>query len=1015
MNSARAVRHLLLIGLIGANVLVTLLTGISLVQSRSQYEQRAEVLTQNIAQALDQTVSNNIARIDLALGVVVDELEHQLVEKGVEPARINEFLARQEKRLPEAEGFRVADAEGNVILGKGVDPAQKVSWADRDYFLYWREHNDAQMQISKPRMGRVAKQYIIGFSRRYNYPDGRFAGVVSAPIALEHLSKQLSQFDLGKHGTLILRDNDFGLIARHPPIPDQAVGQIGNASISPEFRELAESGRRSATYYLRNSPDGYERILTFHRLDGAPMIAIVGIASDEYLAAWYEKLYQGLGLLAGFIVLSVLAGAGQLRLLSLVDARQAELAVSVETEQRRQKSLRRLSEISSLAHVDVSEQLRQGLALGAEHLGLEFAIISQVIGESYRIVVQVSPANTLQDGQECVLGKTYCSLTLAGDGVLAIQKMGESEYHSHPCYREFALEAYIGAAIRVNGEIFGTVNFSSPRPYVRAFDDGDLEFIALLARWVGSVIERDRARHDLAASEEKLRKLYEMSSLGIVLNDMNGRFIEFNEAFRSICGYSESELKQLDYWEVTPKKYEAEEQLQLESLARTGRYGPYEKEYIRKDGSLVPLRLNGVIITTGSGERFIWSIIEDISERKRYEAELLNAREAAEAGSRAKSAFLATMSHEIRTPMNGILGMAQLLLLPDLDASERQDFAKTILNSGEALLCLLNDVLDLSKVEAGKLDLQLDSADPAQVIHEVYGLFVEQAQDKNLDFTAEWQGSSGTQYQLDRLRLRQMLVNLISNAIKFTGSGHVQVRACEIERQASEALLEFSVADSGIGIPEEKQHLLFQPFSQIDASNTRSYGGTGLGLSIVRNLAELMSGSVGVDSVPGRGARIWFRIRAQVAVGTVEHCTASDAINPLSNDKVGEAVAPIMVVEDNPTNHKVIEALLLKRGYQVVLSVNGAEALSALENGVRPALILMDVQMPVMDGIEATKRIRQLEIERQQTRLPILALTAGAFDEDRQRCLESGMDDFLTKPIQAEQLAAALKRWTTLG
>ena len=365
--------------------------------------------------------------------------------------------------------------------------------------------------------------------------------------------------------------------------------------------------------------------------------------------------------------------------------------------------------------------------------------------------------------------------------------------------------------------------------------------------------------------------------------------------------------------------------------------------------------------------------------------------------------------------MNGILGMAQLLLLPDLDASERQDFAKTILNSGEALLCLLNDVLDLSKVEAGKLDLQLDSADPAQVIHEVYGLFVEQAQDKNLDFTAEWQGDRGTQYQLDRLRLRQMLVNLISNAIKFTGSGHVQVRACEIERQASEALLEFSVADSGIGIPEEKQHLLFQPFSQIDASNTRSYGGTGLGLSIVRNLAELMSGSVGVDSVPGRGARVWFRIRAQVAVGTVEHCTASGAINPLSDDKVGEAVAPIMVVEDNPTNRKVIEALLLKRGYQVMLSVNGAEALAALENGVRPALILMDVQMPVMDGIEATKHIRQLEIERQQPRLPILALTAGAFDEDRQRCLESGMDDFLTKPIQAEQLAAALKRWTTLG
>ncbi|WP_412481269.1 ATP-binding protein [Azonexus sp. IMCC34839] len=993
-----------------------LLTGISLVQSRAQYEQRAEVLTQNIAQALDQNVSNNIARIDLALGVVVDELEHQLAEKGVEPARMNEFLDRQEKRLPEAEGFRVADAEGKVILGKGVDPAQKVSWADRDYFLYWQEHNDSQLQISKPRMGRVAKQYIIGFSRRYNYPDGRFAGVVSAPIALEHLSKQLSQFDLGKHGTLILRDNDLGLIARHPPIPDQPVGRIGNASVSPEFRELAQSGKRSATYHLRNSPDGYERILTFHRLDGAPMIAIVGMASDEYLASWYEKLYQGLGLLAGFIVLSILAGAGLLRLLKLVDARQAALAVSVETEQRRQKSLRRLSEISSLAHVDVNEQLRRGLALGAEHLGLEFAIISRVDGTSYRIVVQLSPPNTLQDGQSFSLGNTYCSLTLAQNDVLAIPKMGESEYHSHPCYREFALEAYIGAAIRVNGEVFGTLNFSSPKPYARDFDDGDREFIALMARWVGSVIERDQARQSLAASEDKLRKLYEMSPLGIALNDMNGRFVEFNAAFGAICGYSESELKQLGYWELTPKKYEAQEQVQLESLARTGRYGPYEKEYIRKDGSLIPLRLNGVNITTASGERYIWSIVEDISESKRHETELLNAREAAEAGSRAKSAFLATMSHEIRTPMNGILGMAQLLLLPDLDETERQDFAKTILNSGEALLKLLNDVLDLSKVEAGKLEFQLDSVDPALVIHEVYGLFVEQAHDKNLEFTAEWLGSAETHYELDPLRLRQMLVNLISNAIKFTAGGYVRVTASEIERQESEAVLEFSVADSGIGIPEEKQHLLFKPFSQIDASNTRGYGGTGLGLSIVRNLAELMSGTVGVESEPGNGARIWFRIKARIATMSNEPCVAISAASALSCGKVADSPLPIMVVEDNPTNRKVIEALLHKMGYQVLLSINGAEAVTVLESASeRPALILMDVQMPVMDGIEATKQIRQQENDRGLPQLPIIALTAGAFDEDRQHCLAAGMDDFLTKPIQAEELSAALKRWIESG
>lgn len=236
MNSPHSLRKLLLIALGAANLALASLSGYSLHQSRQLYEKRAETLTQNIASALDMNVSNSIEKIDLALRTVVDELERQLAGKGIDAGQMNAFLARHEERLPEVEAFRIADANGLVILGKGVDQRNRASWADREYFTFLKDHPEGGLQISKPRMGRVAKQYIVGFARRYNHPDGSFAGVVSAPIALSHFSSLLSQYDLGPRGTLILRDSDLGLITRHPPIPDQPAGP---SAIPPYPRSCA--------------------------------------------------------------------------------------------------------------------------------------------------------------------------------------------------------------------------------------------------------------------------------------------------------------------------------------------------------------------------------------------------------------------------------------------------------------------------------------------------------------------------------------------------------------------------------------------------------------------------------------------------------------------------------------------------------------------------------------------------------------------------------------------------------
>ena len=393
--------------------------------------------------------------------------------------------------------------------------------------------------------------------------------------------------------------------------------------------------------------------------------------------------------------------------------------------------------------------------------------------------------------------------------------------------------------------------------------------------------------------------------------------------------------------------------------------------------------------------------------------QLRKSEAAAEAANLAKSRFLATMSHEIRTPMNGILGMAQLLLMQDQSESERQDYTRTILTSGQTLLTLLNDILDLSKIEAGKLQLETSVFDPEQLIHETQTLFSGSARNKNLQLEAKWLGASRQRYRSDAQHLRQMLSNLVGNAIKFTAQGKICIEGSEIERNGDTAILEFSVSDTGIGIPAEKLDLLFLPFSQADSSTTREFGGSGLGLSIVRSLAKLIGGDVGVESKPGLGSRFWFRIPARIApVGE----DSRQAERPLRQDgkpaiKGSRLSGHVLVAEDNLINRKVIEALLNRLGLTILLANDGQQAVDAITRGATPDAILMDIHMPVMDGYTATEQIRHWESENGRPRLPIIALTADAFEDDRQHCLAVGMDDFLTKPVAVNVLEATLSKW----
>lgn len=394
--------------------------------------------------------------------------------------------------------------------------------------------------------------------------------------------------------------------------------------------------------------------------------------------------------------------------------------------------------------------------------------------------------------------------------------------------------------------------------------------------------------------------------------------------------------------------------------------------------------------------------------------ELEVAKDQAEAANLAKSSFLAVMSHEIRTPMNGILGMAQVLDSREMLDQERKECIRILISSGKTLLRLLNDILDISKVEAGKLKLECTEMSARQLVAETTDLFAEQAQAKNLRVVIDIDIKQERRYLGDPMRVRQMLSNLLSNALKFTERGEIRVAVSELEVGSSGALLEFSVKDTGPGIPHDQQGSLFENFSQADSSITRKYGGTGLGLAIVRNLARVMNGEAGVTSVVGEGARFWFTIQVPVVSERPESLAlkaeAATTVQPSGNAQE-RLQGDVLVVEDNAINRKVQETLLQKLGLKVQIAVDGREAVDRIIDGQSFDLVMMDMQMPRMDGLEATRIIRKWEAAQQRARIPIIATTANAYDDDYRNCLLSGMDDFVAKPIILNDLYRVLSRW----
>lgn len=427
-----------------------------------------------------------------------------------------------------------------------------------------------------------------------------------------------------------------------------------------------------------------------------------------------------------------------------------------------------------------------------------------------------------------------------------------------------------------------------------------------------------------------------------------------------------------------------------------------------------------------------WELGRDVAarsvefERRNAELEQMNhalneAKIAAESANRAKSEFLAHMSHEIRTPMNGMLGTVELLLLTELSEKQRR-FAGTVKQSGTLLLQVINDILDVSKIEAGKLDLEVGEFHLGETIQNVVNLFTVPAEQKGLQLRCEIEGGLPPRVRGDVGRFRQILVNLVGNALKFTERGTVAVHIVRQLDSADSTVVKVMVCDTGIGIPLEAQSRIFEPFTQADGSMNRRFGGTGLGLAIVKRLAEMMGGAIGVESAPGTGSTFWFTARFETLSAGGETATVV-ASSPARADQPGwmpgllpqgpdiRVPARILLADDDPVNREVLLGMLEACGESAVSVETGRQVLDVVDQAPFD-LVFMDCEMPEMDGLTATKEIRSRRMTRSDgTALPVVALTAHALETHRLACMAAGMDDYISKPVTLTQISQALKRW----
>jgi len=516
------------------------------------------------------------------------------------------------------------------------------------------------------------------------------------------------------------------------------------------------------------------------------------------------------------------------------------------------------------------------------------------------------------------------------------------------------------------------------------------------------IAERERVEKELLESKKNFEDIFKSSTDILIIVDFRANIVDANPKALEVYGYSKDEFLQLTVYQlIHPDSQQNFKQFTSDIHAKG--FTCLEAKDIRKDGTTFIAEVQGSIVSYNGKPHYL-GILRDITSRKQAEEMLINAKKASDSANKAKSNFLAMMSHEIRTPMNAIIGMAELTLQSDLNAEQEKNL-RVIKESSYHLLNVINEILDFSKIEANKLTIEHIDFDLFYLLDSVIYLFVSQTKEKGLFLNLDRSQILPQYVKGDPIRLKQILVNLINNAIKFTKSGGITVEA-SLENPSR---LVFSVTDTGIGISKDKHEVIFKRFDQADTSITRKHGGTGLGLAICQKLVAMMGGEITVLSEPNSGSTFLFNI--QFTPGDKDKISPQNQPSDWAQLKSDSHPLRILLVEDNSVNARIATRFLEKMGHTSVTALNGKEALNILSKESFD-IVVMDVEMPEMNGLEATERIRKGEAGEKKSQIPVIAMTAHALNEFRQECLNSGMNDFVSKPVNFYELGIVLKKYS---
>lgn len=902
------------------------------------------------------------------------------------------------RKFEEMGGYYFTDAAG-ILRHASESAVADIDVSDRDYFQRSRDEPGQSMHISGVIVARTTGRPTVMLARAVRDEGGRFLGTVGMTLDLDFVQGIFSRAELGRGGSVHLRRADSGAsVIRHPFAKERE----GTGSDPILLRLL--SGENRGTVVAPDPADGIERVQVFHRVAGYPWVAVAGIPRAEALADWQQRAagtLVALLLLAGGGVL-VLRRMNQTEALAAEQGRRAEKLARVVAQNPNPVVVTDLDGV--MTYVNPAFSAVFGYTPG-EAVGHKVSLLRS---ESTPPALHAELWATLLRG-ESWSGKF---VNRCRDGSL------------RSCF------AHISPLRLPDGSVSHYVGIEedvSEKERMGSELDAYRNHLEVL------VEERTRqwqdARRTVDACNAEIVALYHDAPCGYHSLDPAGLVIRINDTELAWLGYARQEVEgRMAFADLVAPEQRENLQVNFARLQSAGEIRGVEYDLLRRDGSRLPVILNSRAVFDADGAfKHSLATVFDISESRERErqvmalnnalatqaGELLAAKEAAEAASRSKSAFVANMSHEIRTPMSAIIGLTHLLQR-DADSPKASEQLGKIQGAATHLLAIINDILDLSKIEAGKLTLERAGFSVHAVFASLYSIAGQRIEEKGLEFTREIDPRIPFNLQGDALRLNQILSNFISNAIKFTATGGIRLRAEVVEERGERVCLRFAVSDTGIGIAPADLGRLFEAFEQADSSTTRRYGGTGLGLAICQRLARLMDGELGVDSTPGEGSTFWF-------AATFERGSAPAGQTPdlrlVGNDGPGEVAAAclrrehagarVLLAEDNEINQEILVDLLGDLDFSVDVAPNGAEALR-LAQSFAYDLILMDMYMPEMDGLEATRRIRELP---SGGRVPIVALTANAFAEDRERCLAAGMDDHLAKPVEPEDLFVTLLGW----